>query len=403
MLKTNKAKKKIYQVQFIFPYKEKLLELTNPIESYLITNKHKINLLTGKKVRVSSRFLAKELSKKPLFSSQNYHVTHLFYEAAGFISEELAFAQVKKELPLAIFMSFKGCQSFSFKKHSLSSCDFSIVSPSKQSYSQKFNECQKHLYRGDSYQINLTERFKLKAKGVCSGLDILSRLWSSPLNRGAYGSFSYIELYDWSLISNSPECLFQTKKISSDIEIEAMPIKGTVSLRDKTFLQAKKELFKSEKDRNELFMITDLLRNDLYRVTEKPVSVTHKRALLQVPGLLHQYSKIQSIFSSKKALSLQDVLASMFPGGSVTGAPKISTMKIIQKLETEPRGFYCGTTVIQGPKMTTSASINIRSGEFCGQKLEFVYGAGGGITVKSSQKGEFSEMQNKFLSFLNLF
>jgi anthranilate/para-aminobenzoate synthase component I len=119
-----------------------------------------------------------------------------------------------------------------------------------------------------------------------------------------------------------------------------------------------------------------------------------------VPGLIHQYSLITSKLNRK--ISLHETISSLFPGGSITGAPKKKVMEIISETERFQRSFYCGTTVLcyQDKKV---ASINIRSATINLEERIWQYGAGGGITLLSKAHIEFQEMESKVQSFLSLF
>lgn len=146
-------------------------------------------------------------------------------------------------------------------------------------------------------------------------------------------------------------------------------------------------------------MITDLLRNDLNRLDRPQARVLKKRAALEVPGLLHQYSLL-SVKLTKK-VSLLHALQCLFPGGSVTGAPKKRVMQIIQDVEHGKRGVYCGSTLLcYGDRKV--ASINIRTAEIDLSERLWRYGAGGGITLGSNPVHEFQEMEAKVASFLTL-
>jgi anthranilate/para-aminobenzoate synthase component I len=117
-----------------------------------------------------------------------------------------------------------------------------------------------------------------------------------------------------------------------------------------------------------------------------------------VPGLLHQYSEIKVQLSRK--ISIAHLFFCLFPGGSITGAPKVSTMKILNDIEKRERGFYTGSTAIFYRDFK-AASINIRSSEVDFKNHELLYQAGGGITLKSSDEDEFLEMSYKLNSFLS--
>jgi len=151
------------------------------------------------------------------------------------------------------------------------------------------------------------------------------------------------------------------------------------------------------KNQGELYMIIDLLRNDLNSI-EKPVAkVLKKKAMVKVPGLIHQMGVIKAVFS--KRITIGKIVRSLFPGGSITGAPKKSTVQILRKLEHSPRGVYTGSTMLVDSERVC-CSINIRTAEVDLEKKELSYGAGGGITLMSDWESEFVEMQEKVESFI---
>jgi anthranilate/para-aminobenzoate synthase component I len=144
-------------------------------------------------------------------------------------------------------------------------------------------------------------------------------------------------------------------------------------------------------------MIIDLLRNDLAKIELPRARVIEKKLPLIVPGLLHQYAKIEIELS--KNVSVKNIIKNIFPGGSVTGAPKKRVLKLLLDLEQRERGFYCGSTLICFKTMK-SASINIRSADIDFNKCQLAYQSGGGITLKSNPVDEFAEMIAKRESFI---
>ena len=146
-------------------------------------------------------------------------------------------------------------------------------------------------------------------------------------------------------------------------------------------------------------MITDLMKNDLYRISKNPVEVIKKKVPLLVPGLIHQYSRLRSPLSA--SISLLELMSIIFPGGSVVGAPKKRTMEILHEIENSPRGFYCGSTLILHGSLRR-ASLNIRTAEINLISRLFTYGAGGGITLLSDVHDEYQETLNKRDSFIQL-
>jgi anthranilate/para-aminobenzoate synthase component I len=116
-----------------------------------------------------------------------------------------------------------------------------------------------------------------------------------------------------------------------------------------------------------------------------------------VPGIVHQFSVVDT--TVEKETTLLNVMEALFPGGSITGAPKKRVMEIIKDIEKYPRGFYCGSTVLLH-KNLKCASINIRSAEISLDKDEIKYGSGGGITLLSKCESEFKETFQKMESFV---
>lgn len=178
--------------------------------------------------------------------------------------------------------------------------------------------------------------------------------------------------------------------------ITTRPMKGTIN-RGKTVEEDKenaKWLYKSEKNRAENIMIVDLLRNDL-SVIAQPTSV-HVPKLFEI----EQYPTVHQMTSTvqakvKKQTDLVDVFRAIFPCGSITGAPKISTMEIISELETTPREVYCGAIGFITPKKEAIFNVPIRTVVIEGKTGVATYGVGGGITWDSTTKGEYHEMLDK--------
>jgi len=177
-----------------------------------------------------------------------------------------------------------------------------------------------------------------------------------------------------------------------------MPIKGTI-LRPggENWRSLWKQLVLDKKNQAELYMISDLLRNDLSRIELPRAVIVKKKFPKLVPGLLHQCSQIDVELSDD--VNVWRVIEKIFPGGSITGAPKLRAMRLIDRLEKRERGFYCGSTLIFYKKMK-SASINIRSSTVDFHNSLLHYQAGGGVTLLSEVEDEYNEMTYKHDSFL---
>lgn len=367
------------------------LELSNPKSAYIYYRTTRLNLLTGfPEVYPLKHFLKRLEDIKIQDKYKTPAVFHFYYEL-GLILQGLGHT-VNDEAPLAIEIEY---EKRSFKRKSKTKITSiplkSLERPSWSEYKEAFNHIQEELLNGNCYQVNLTYPFDFETEEVIDPRDVCDYFFSLD-NLSAYAHATF--LGDELILSNSPECLFQYKKN----EIFTMPIKGTMK-RGKNWKKNWAAMLADSKEEGELNMITDLLRNDLNRL-EKPVTkVIKARAPLLVPGLLHQYSLVS--VQIKNPLSLLKILECVFPGGSVTGAPKKRVMEIIQNTERYSRGIYCGSTLlcIDDQKV---ANINIRTiSSSIGDRI-WRYGAGGGITLLSKATSEYQEMESKVASFLTL-
>ncbi len=253
---------------------------------------------------------------------------------------------------------------------------------------------QQYIRTGDIYQVNLSQR--LATPWATSGWELFTRLLAvSPAPFAAY-----LECGDFQLASSSPEQFLRM----SGSHIATRPIKGTRprssdATRD---AQLAYELQTSAKELAELVMITDLLRNDLGRVCEF--------GSVQVPELAHleRFAQVQHLVSTVEGRLRNDVthfaaLASAFPGGSITGAPKFRAMEIIDELEPIARGPYCGSLGYLGFNRESQLSISIRTAIHKDATAYFHVGAG--IVADSVPEAEYEETLAKargFLAALNL-
>jgi anthranilate/para-aminobenzoate synthase component I len=375
----------------IIPYKDRLIKLSNPSRAFAIYKDYRLDLLTGKRFDSSYIDWTSEIDLIKLSSSIDHpRVIHLFYELGH---QLLQTHLISSDSILAIDIEYEKVENVSVKKSKKINLDL-ISKVDFKEYKLRFKKGYDELLQGNCYQFNLTAPFEFKFKKDLSAEDFIFSLWKNPANRGRYASATFIPLFDKLFLSNSPECLFQIQKN----KLITMPIKGTVKYSKAYDLKMLwKNLCKDSKSQAELYMITDLLRNDLSSIDRPIANVVKKKFPLVVPSLLHQCSLIEVDLNSN--ISMLRIIEKMFPGGSVTGAPKKSSMRILNSLEQRERGFYCGSTLILYKDMK-SASINIRSGiiDFSSRLLN--YQAGGGITLKSSVSAEYREMTYKLKSFI---
>ncbi|MDO3385672.1 aminodeoxychorismate synthase component I [Gilvimarinus sp. SDUM040013] len=250
------------------------------------------------------------------------------------------------------------------------------------SYFEKFDAIHKYIYDGDVYQVNFAQRFQAQF----SGDPLVAYLHLRQINPAPFAG--YIPLSSGAIISLSPE-----RFIACDGDrVTTSPIKGTIA-RGASVPEDKKAadtLVASRKDQAENLMIVDLLRNDLSQTCNQ-VSVPRLFELQSFTNVHHLVSTIEArLKPGHTALSL---LRAAFPGGSITGAPKIRAMEIIESLESHGRGPYCGSLgyISSCGKMDTSITIRTLVAE--GQRI--TCWGGGGIVADSDAQSEYQESITK--------
>ena len=260
------------------------------------------------------------------------------------------------------------------------------------SYCRSVEKVIAYIRAGDIYQVNLSQRFSVPFAG--SALALYQKL--TRINPAPFAAL--FEWPDFAVVSASPERFLQ----AADNRVESRPIKGTRP-RGKSPLDDERlrdELWASAKDRAELTMIVDLVRNDLGRVAEAgSVKVPQLFRLEQYATVWHLVSTIQSRL--KVGLGRSDLIRAAFPGGSITGAPKIRAMEIIEELEPVRRGIYTGSIGYLSFDGRMDLSIVIRT-LFIQSGLAHIQ-VGGGITMDSDPAAEYQETLDKALAlFLSL-
>jgi anthranilate/para-aminobenzoate synthase component I len=378
----------------VVPYKNKLLKLTNLKSGRIYYKDFYLDLVTNKRIAYSINDWLNSLSDR-INTYYNYpRVIHLFYEI-GFLIESVNLNLINEETILAIDLSFEDIFDYKIKNNQLLHLR-KIKEPAFEDYVKRFQAGYDHLLKGNCYQFNLTEEFQFGFGHKIYAEDFIDQLWAKEGSRGRFGSATYIPQMEKLFLSNSPECLFQIR----GNELSTMPIKGTIVCEADLDMHEKwQELIADKKCESELFMIADLMRNDLSRI-ELPISeVVAKKKMLRVPKLLHQYTEIKVHLSDQ--VTIEKIIKNIFPGGSVTGAPKKRVMEILGEIEDHQRGFYCGSTIILMKEMK-AASINIRTAIIDFNKQQLNYKAGGGITLRSDSRLEFEELSYKQKSFIDL-
>ncbi len=262
----------------------------------------------------------------------------------------------------------------------------------KEDYKAAVSAIIDYIAAGDVYQVNLSQRFET---------DFTGRPWPlfiALFQKNPAAFFAYINAGDHHILSTSPERFIKQNGKS----IETRPIKGTRP-RGKTPAQDEKnrqELLASTKDDAELSMIVDLLRNDIGKVCQPgSVRVTEHKRLEAYDNVFHLVSIVEG--QLKDSADAADIIAATFPGGSITGCPKIRAMEIIDELEPCRRHIYTGSIGYISFHDTMDLSIAIRTATICGEKL--FYSAGGGIVYDSNPTDEFDETLAKAATMLDAF
>ncbi|OJH34842.1 aminodeoxychorismate synthase component I [Cystobacter ferrugineus] len=260
----------------------------------------------------------------------------------------------------------------------------------RDDYFAAIERCKEKIVDGESYEVCLTNGFSFDLKLDPVELYVTMRRG----NPAPFGAF--IKTGKTCVLSTSPERFL---KVDEDGTVQAKPIKGTCARSDDPATDSTNaaRLAASEKDRAENLMIVDLMRNDLGRVSV-PGSV-HVSNLMDIESFKTVHQMVSTVESTlTPECSLVDLLRAVFPGGSITGAPKIRTMEIIDRLEKSPRGIYCGTIGYLGYNRIADLNIAIRTLSYDGTLVKF--GAGGAITYLSQPEGEFQEILLKAESIL---
>lgn len=268
-------------------------------------------------------------------------------------------------------------------------CPPPTPSISRCDYLAAVDRAKRYIEAGDTYQINFTQRFSTTTEAA--PLEVYRRLRSANPSE-------YAALLHWgnqAVISASPELFLDLR----DGRVVTRPIKGTRPRAGDESVDGlrRRELLGSEKDRAELTMIVDLLRNDLGRVCQfGSVRVVDPAELEAHPTVYHLVATIEGLLCTER--NWADLLRASCPGGSITGAPKVRAMQIIDELESRCRSVYCGSVGYIGLDGSICLNIAIRTMIASGEDLHLF--AGGGIVADSDPQDEYEESLAKAAGML---
>lgn len=313
------------------------------------------------------------------------HKTNVLYLCASASCYKDA---LKKMANLQEDLGYYDCNKPIKSKRSKVLSEFCGSSFEYKNYIDAIEKSRDYIARGHSYQINLAQR--LKCKTTMSSWDVYKKLMA--INPVSYGAYLKVNPFD--IVCGSPELLVR-KRCN---QLWARPIAGTRRRgtldEDIKFYQ---ELREDSKEKAEHAMLVDLMRNDLGKVSQVgSVRISSYADIINYTHVMHIESELASTI--KEDVHPLDVIGAVFPGGTVTGVPKLRTMEIIDELETEDRNIYTGTIGYISYVKELEFNIVIRSMVFSGNDVSFH--VGGGLTYDCIPRREYKETMNKARSQL---
>lgn len=377
----------------------------NPVHQKKYTNDDKVW------DKISKELEKYDFSALPYPANRCGWIGYLNYDLGRYLEELPDKTSYSYQIPQAILTLYKNYRywdnksrqcwelEFDFADFTLSLLDKNKIPYKISNFSQECNEeeyCSKvkriqdYILSGDVYEVNLTQQFKADFAG--SPWSFFHKLYQK--NSAPYSA--YLNFPDFSICSISPEQFLSCDKR----KVTSKPIKGTAP-RGKNKEEDKinqEMLLNSDKDLAELHMIVDLLRNDLSKVCKLgSVKVINPNKLETFANVFHLVGIVEGLL--KDEVSLIELIKACFPGGSITGCPKIASMQVIEELETYKRNLYTGSIFVMN-NVFIQSSIVIRTGIVVKDKL-FV-NSGGAITIDSDPKSEYQEILHKIRTFLDI-
>lgn len=265
--------------------------------------------------------------------------------------------------------------------------NFQPLTP-KEKYLENVKKLQEHIQRGDIYEVNYCQEFLVENVEIDFSLDAYFKL--NHITRAPFSSYFCFD--DFTIFCGSPERFL--KKEGN--KLLSQPIKGTAkrdadSLKDAAL---KEQLLNDPKERAENVMIVDLVRNDLSRVAAKNSVTVDELFAIQSFETVHQMVSTVSC-ELKENTSFKEIIRATFPMGSMTGAPKVSAMQLIEQFEDFKRGIYSGSIGYITPTGDFDFNVVIRSLFYNQQKKTITCDVGGAITIQSDPEKEYEECLTK--------
>ena len=342
-----------------------------------------------------------------------YHVAGFIAYEAGYAFESALGTPLLSDLPLVCFGIYEQPMIFNHKTMSFESgrrhatnigselrkapnhvaTDVLSIHPalSEDEYREAVSRIKTYIVEGDTYQVNFT--FKTRCRSFKNGADLYFRLRN--VQRVGYSAFMTVGTKR--ILSFSPELFFRRE----GNKLTLKPMKGTAP-RGRTTEeddQQRAALIASEKDRAENLMIVDLLRNDAGKVARfGSVRVSKFFEVERYETVFQATSTVEATLNP--GIAIPELVKSLFPSGSVTGAPKIRTMQIIRELESGPRGVYTGSMGFFAPKRRAMFNVAIRTVVLDTRSGECEMGVGSGVVADSDNASEYQEclLKSKFLT-----
>lgn len=335
-----------------------------------------------------------------LTSTQNDSIgfPELHFFQAKFVlyaKKNKCFAEIFEEDKACLFRLVEDVKNIKTSSYDLISSKINFFSSiSKDEYIERFTSLQKHIQRGDIYEVNFCKSLIASAQidSLNSFLQLVN-LSPSPFS-------AYYKLFDKYAMCASPERYIQHK----NKQLLSQPIKGT-NARGLTEVQDKaqrEKLLNSKKERSENVMIVDLVRNDLSRVAAKgSVRVSELFGVYPFATVNQMISSVEA--ELKEGVHPIDAIQASFPMGSMTGAPKISAMQLIEKHENFKRGLYSGSLGYIDPQGNFDFNVVIRTLLYNENTLQLMYPVGGAITALADANEEWDETELKARILYSLF